>query len=43
MNPKDGPGIIDVLATIFAPLIVVIVMAIAIAGYFLLAPWGREN
>lgn len=43
MNPKDGPGLTDVLATIFSPLIVMVVMVISIMGYFLLALWGREN
>ena len=42
MTPKDGPGLIDVLITIFSPLIVMVVMVISIMGYFLLAPWGRE-
>jgi hypothetical protein len=42
MTPKDGPGLIDVLVTIFSPLIVVLVTVASIAGYFLLAPWGRE-
>jgi hypothetical protein len=42
MNPKDGPGLSDVLVTIFSQLIVMMVVAISIMGYFLLAPWGRE-
>jgi hypothetical protein len=43
MAPKDGPGLIDVLVTIFSPLVVMVVMGITIVGYFLLAPWGREH
>ena len=43
MTPKDGPGLVDVLVTILSPVIVVVVMGISIVGYFLLAPWGREN
>lgn len=42
MTPKDGPGLIDVLVTIISPVIVVVMMAVMIVGYFLLAPWGRE-
>lgn len=43
MNPKDGPGLVDVLVTILSPLLVMVVMVISIMGYFLLAPWEREQ
>lgn len=43
MNPKDGPGLVDVLVAIFSPVIVMVVMVISIMGYFLLAPWGGSD
>ncbi len=42
MNPKDGPGVVDVLVAIFSPLIVMAMMFLMMVGYFLLAPWGRD-
>ena len=38
MTQRDGPGLVDALVTIFSPLIVMVVMVICIAGFFLLAP-----
>lgn len=42
MNPKDGPGLVDVLVTIISPL-VMLLMLVAFMGHFLLAPWGGER
>ena len=42
MTPKDGPGVVDVLVTIFSPVIAMMLMCLCVVGYFLLAPWGRD-
>ena len=42
MTPKEGPGLVDVLVTIFSPVIVMVWVVASIVGYFLLALWAKE-
>jgi len=41
MNPKDDPGLVDVLVTIFSPLIVMVVMMVFLLGWWVEAGWCR--
>jgi hypothetical protein len=42
MNPKDGPGLVDVLVTIFSPLIVMVVLTMVfLLGWWVEAGWCR--
>jgi hypothetical protein len=41
VNPQDGPGPVDVIITIFSPLIVAVLIMIFILGWWVQAAWVR--
>jgi len=42
MHPKDGPGLVDTMVTILSPLIVMVLTAVFLLGWWAEAVWRGQ-